>query len=295
MPQVPAIVEQARQEIVAAQEAGDQKAANAAYGRSLELLQAHLDGKEVEPVTVPAALPPADIERVLGEMTAGGHATDVAALRELWPGAEMGRNLAYAGMASEYLPDMDPEQSPGEWDDLWQGVVMAERLHGTFRPGKSPPVLPPDKVEAFLADHEPAEADVLRSWLGGDIGVKLGTLGWLLDSIGGGLDLDSKGNSETDKVRFLAAVGRAVQGELEAQPTQGGTTKMADTGPDAADVQAMGETEYEDALTAMRTQTDEAQAQGDSRRANRLYAQQQTFIAARQGSQPIVGRGGRTG
>jgi hypothetical protein len=80
----------------------------------------------------------------------------------------------------------------------------------------------------------------------------------------------------------------------DPSPAIRGVSNMTEVQLNSAEVQAMTETAYEDALEAMRQQTNEAQAEGQSKRANRLYAEQQAFITARQGSQPIVGGPGRS-
>jgi hypothetical protein len=53
-------------------------------------------------------------------------------------------------------------------------------------------------------------------------------------------------------------------------------------------------TQYEDQLAEMRARTNEAQARGESGRANRLYQEQLDFIARHEGDAPIVGGAGRT-
>ena len=63
---------------------------------------------------------------------------------------------------------------------------------------------------------------------------------------------------------------------------------MSETGTDSAAVRALSEDAYEDTLEDLRAKTDKAQSEGNSRKANRLYAEQQAFIGARQGDGPIV-------
>lgn len=80
----------------------------------------------------------------------------------------------------------------------------------------------------------------------------------------------------------------------DPEPAIRGVSNMTDVQLNTAEVQAMSEDEYDDALEAMREKTSKAQGEGNSRKANRLYAEQQAFITARQGNTPIVGLGGRT-
>ena len=58
---------------------------------------------------------------------------------------------------------------------------------------------------------------------------------------------------------------------------------------DATGVQALTEGEYEEQLEDLRTRTEVAISQGNSRKANRLYAEQQALIESHEGSGPIVG------
>lgn len=77
-------------------------------------------------------------------------------------------------------------------------------------------------------------------------------------------------------VRMFAAIGREMT-EGSIGPT------LTDSERDTVDDQIRG----------VREQVAEAQAAGDSKRANKLYQQEQALIAKRAGNQPIVGARGR--
>lgn len=79
-----------------------------------------------------------------------------------------------------------------------------------------------------------------------------------------------------DMVRMFAAIGREM-----AEGTLGPT--LTDTEKDTVDDQIRG----------VRDQITEAQASGDSKRANKLYQQEQALIAKRSGNKTIVGGRGR--
>ncbi len=93
-------------------------------------------------------------------------------------------------------------------------------------------------------------------------------------------EIETKGGrflmDDPSMVRIFAALGREMgEGTLGALPT--------------AAERAGGEQEIRD----IRAQIAEAQAQGDRRRANELYQQEQALLARTQGNQPIVGAQGR--
>lgn len=77
-------------------------------------------------------------------------------------------------------------------------------------------------------------------------------------------------------VRMFAAIGREMS-EGSIGPT------LTDSEKDTVD----------DQIRNVRTQVAEAQAVGDSKRANKLYQQEQALIAKRGGSNPVVGARGR--
>lgn len=90
--------------------------------------------------------------------------------------------------------------------------------------------------------------------------------------------LHDKLNIYADQLVGLAAAGRWYYHDDRPAPQQQRGTTM----------KATNETAIEDELTAIREQIDEAQARGQSQRANRLYAQEQSIIAARRGNQTVV-------
>lgn len=77
-------------------------------------------------------------------------------------------------------------------------------------------------------------------------------------------------------VKMFAAIGREMS-EGSIGPT------LTDSEKDTVD----------DQIRVVREQVAEAQATGDSKRANKLYQQEQALIAKREGSKPIVGARGR--
>jgi len=89
---------------------------------------------------------------------------------------------------------------------------------------------------------------------------------------------------------WAAALGRHHYGQARdaTAPTAQAPRKAPTMATD------INETAAEDELRALRSQIQDAQARGDTRRANRLFAQEQQIIAARKGNQPIVNGSSRT-
>ena len=277
MPQVPAIVAQHREVAVAAQAAGDPNAANVAYSMELQALaETTREPADSVSATTLAPLSAEHVEIVLGNL-AVIEPEGAAALRRDWRGGDMAQNLAY----NDWIVDRygDGTETDTDMGLLQYGLAMAERIHAELRPGKVMEPLPRETVEEWLGEWSADERETIRRWQGPALATNLALASWMLQA-GGGISPDS----ETSLVRLGAAIGRAVEFELRSAKQQ----------PTAVEENTMGMTdEDEDTLEDLRAKMVEAQGRGDSRRANRLFAKEQEFIAERGGGLPIVGRGGR--
>ena len=207
-------------------------------------------------------------------------------LRRSW-GADAGENLAHAEWVSstflEGLIDMAPDVGV-----IRLGAVLGRGIRADIEAGNGIGAIESVSAEvdeAFwraYADDGPDElaaaTRLKNSMTATDRRVRLGAIRSVMRKYG--VDPGDTPNDLPFWEQALKTAPRIVAA-LGGRTGATTTTRQENTMSEAA---ALSEDAYEDQLAEMRAKTEEAQARGDSRRANALYVKQQEFIAARQGS-----------
>ena len=281
---VPAEAELHREAASEALARGDQDAANREYAAELA---ARADESVETPAGREIALPRVS-DDVLSGTLAAYDAYDpqgMAELRRDWPGPEMADNIGYADwICGRYAVPATMGAIRVDADLLRIGAGVGRGVAADLRDGNSiGPITPKsaDTERAFLAGLDAAERDALLASVP-DFRQALGAAAALI-----GRYIPGQGDRLPDAASFwVMALPAAEKIARDLRGRAGRATTSSNS--EASPMSNLDADELDDQLDDIRSRQAKALERGDSRKANRLFVEEQSIIAARAGNRPIV-------